>query len=162
MLSMMLPMMQTMVRLRADPLAASEARFVVRGALVGVPTSDEHVDVAQLLVSELVTATCSGQSIVRRSAPEEVTVQEDADCELMLVVQIGGRNLRCTVREPAQNDGCTNPDVSDFGPSGEARLLLDALATRWDVEREVMGSLVTWFELDLLAEVSPTLVPSTG
>jgi transcriptional regulator with XRE-family HTH domain/anti-sigma regulatory factor (Ser/Thr protein kinase) len=114
----------------ADRFAPKHARDAV--AVVAVGLASEAVEVAQLLVSELVS-----NSVLHGPTTEGSTVG--------LFVGVGRDRLRVEVSDGAQKGARPKPPTHE---GGYGLALLAEFATRWGAGRD--GDLnITWFELDL-------------
>lgn len=117
-------------RLPADATTAGKARRLTRECLADWDSEDLS-DVAELLVSELVTNvlchTCCADLTLRLSAAEGMLRCEVEDCD--------GR-LPSTSR----------PEARDEDESGRGLHLLDMLACCWGAQRTRDGKVI-WFEL---------------
>jgi anti-sigma regulatory factor (Ser/Thr protein kinase) len=118
-------MTETVLSLQRTPDAPRQARRHVRAL---VPA--EHVDDATLLVSELVTNAV-------KYGPEGAGIR--------LIVGSDEARVRCTVHDPGIGPLPEMRAEDDPAPGGHGLRLVDALASRWGVER---GSTRVWFELD--------------
>lgn len=117
--------------LSRDVEAPAHARALVRAALAGPERSDagERVEVAELLVSELVT------NVIRHSSSDvRLTVR-----------RLPGGALRVEI-----GDSSPLPPVRIHRPGADGGFglqIVSSLAERWGVERTADGKVV-WFELD--------------
>jgi anti-sigma regulatory factor (Ser/Thr protein kinase) len=111
------------VALPCDVLAPAAARRFAR-AFVG---ENEHSDVVELLVSELVT---------------NVVVHTDSGVELEL------RQFDHHVRVEVSDRGTGSVEIreADGGPGGRGLRLVEAFAERWGVDARQPGKTV-WFEV---------------
>ncbi len=110
--------------------SVGEARTFVRDVLAETGASPDNIDSAVLLVSELAT---------------NVTLHARTD--LLVSVRVDDGALWAQVRDwnPRLPQPCmAAPDAT----TGRGLLLVDALASRWGVERDAQGKVV-WFALAL-------------
>jgi two-component sensor histidine kinase len=114
--------------LRADAGAPADARSFVRST-IGPLSSDVRLDLAALLTSELVS------NAVRHTPVDADTIQLTVS-----VASSGG--LKVEVADPGPGFDPDAPSKS----RGYGLRLVDAISTRWGVERAPAGTSV-WFEL---------------
>jgi len=119
---------------RADSFAPKHARDAV--ALVAAGVGTEHVEVARLLVSELVT-----NSVLHAPAVEGSVVDVYVD----LFVGLERDQLRVEVSHHSRTAPLQNHWARD---GGYALAFVSALADRWGASRE-HDTNTTWFELNL-------------
>lgn len=118
--------------------AVRTARHWAATVLAGsaLPREDELIDVAVLLVSELVTNAIQAASIMRKSAKPRVWLAIAGSCEV----------VRIEVHDSAQvavPEACHRADDEE---SGRGLEVISALATRWGWQPEPCGKFV-WCEL---------------
>jgi transcriptional regulator with XRE-family HTH domain/anti-sigma regulatory factor (Ser/Thr protein kinase) len=114
----------------ADVLAPRHARTAMAAVGVGLPEAD--LEIARVLISELVT-----NSVIHGSTGEGSTVG--------VFIGVGRDRLRVEVSDESQTKA-RPPTPTPEGGYGLA--LVAELASRWGAGRE-NGVNVTWFELDL-------------
>lgn len=113
-----------------DASSVGEARTFVRDALATTDASADVVDAAVLLVSELAT-----------------NVALHARTDLRITVRLEGSELWAEVKD--WNSRVPEPCLAPEGATtGRGLRLVDAVATRWGVERDDDGKIV-WFAIDL-------------
>jgi anti-sigma regulatory factor (Ser/Thr protein kinase) len=131
--------MQADITLSANPTSVSEARVFVVGTLEQWALREE-IEVAELLTSEIVT-----NAVVHARTP------------IRLVLDLAAGLLRVGVSDGAD----ASPSLRRSGPteeSGRGLMLVDALATRWGIDRDDGGKQV-WFEVLVSPqEASPSVV----
>jgi PAS domain S-box-containing protein len=114
-----------------DPGSAAAARRFVADVLGGWSLSVDDVDVAELLVSELVT-----NAVLHTAGGIDVRVRQECGAVRVSVADESGE--RVARLESAEVDGT----------SGRGLLLVDQLSARWGVDEGGIGKTV-WFELDV-------------
>jgi anti-sigma regulatory factor (Ser/Thr protein kinase) len=114
------------VELPLHPSSAGLARGVVRGAC---RQANVDGDIALLCASELVT-----NALVHGAPPIE------------LEVVVTGRCLRVAIYDGSMAEAVPRHPVTADATSGRGLGIVEALATRWSVER-TGGGKVVWFEL---------------
>jgi anti-sigma regulatory factor (Ser/Thr protein kinase) len=115
-----------------DPPGHSRAaRELVREVLQGLAVSAETADTALLLVSEVVANAV------------------DHGCgSPVLGVDVVADRMRVSVTDDADSRPRVQRDHATYGPDGRGLLLVEALASRWGVERRVPVGKTVWFEID--------------
>lgn len=119
-----------------DPRAARAARQFLREELAAWEVGDELGDVAILCLSELVT-----NAVMHTATASELRVTLGADV-LTLAVRDHGA--------VAPEVGTPVADADPLRVHGRGLQVIDALARRWGVERDDVGTTV-WVELDRAA-----------
>lgn len=120
----------TVVVLPADPAAARAGRRHLQAVCGSLGMAPDVLDIAQVLLSELVTnAVLHG-----RSSPR-----------LRVEVKTGG-SLYVGVGDDESRHPCVR-DEDGQSLGGRGLRLLDSLASRWGVRPDPPGKIV-WFELD--------------
>lgn len=109
--------------------SAGAARRFVATALTDAGVDHDVVDVAELLTSEIVT-----NAVVHAACAPEVGVARRDDA----------------VRVEVVDNATSAPHLRHVPPdatAGRGLAIVDAMATRWGVERRESGGNVVWFEL---------------
>jgi anti-sigma regulatory factor (Ser/Thr protein kinase) len=107
------------------------ARQVVREVLERLAVPAETADTALLLVSEVVANAVDHGS----GSP-------------VLGVDVVADRMRVSVTDDADARPHVQHDPPTYGPDGRGLLLVEALASRWGVERRVPVGKTVWFEID--------------
>ena len=103
------------------------------GTLPASPATSAHGDVAELLITELVS------NAVRHS-----------DLSVEVRVVLSGSRLRVSVSDSSHRMPVLR-QVSDDQTSGRGLFLVDSLSSGWGVDVREEGGKTVWFELDLAA-----------
>lgn len=114
----------------ATPESVREARHVVMATLIEASCTPDTIEVARLLVSELVT------NVLRHARSESVTVE--------VVVHEPAFRVAVHDEDPAMPQP---RDASAEDLDGRGLALVDMLAERWAAEQKDPKGKVTWFEL---------------
>jgi anti-sigma regulatory factor (Ser/Thr protein kinase) len=122
------------LRLRAHVESVRAARHAV-DRLPGLDDYPEQVFNLRLLVTELV-ANC----VTHAGLGNEDVIVVDLDMQ--------GPRVRVAVTDPGPGFRATPPSQPPGGMSGRGLFLVDALSSRWGVERGG-GDTTVWFEIDL-------------
>lgn len=118
-----------------DPRAARAARQFLREELSAWEVESELGDVAVLCLSELVT-----NAVMHTGTPSQLRVTLDADV-LMLAVHDHG------AAAPDVDVVTATPDADPLRVHGRGLQVIDALARRWGVDHDDIGTTV-WVELE--------------
>jgi anti-sigma regulatory factor (Ser/Thr protein kinase) len=135
------------IRLEAVFAAVSVSREFVRKTLGDWQVLDQ-IDVAELLVSELVTNAVKTTAVTDAvSAPEKIGVQLRAvHTELYVEVWDGGEGSPVIPEQFLDAEG------------GRGLFLVESLSTRWGIYRPAAGGKIVWSELTLAEPVKPSLL----
>ncbi|MFJ8400170.1 ATP-binding protein [Streptomyces microflavus] len=145
----------TSLRLAAVPSAVSNSRMFIRQTLQHWRVPD-YIDVAELVVSELVTNAIEATGI---TDPQPEWTEITAEHVIGVQLRINDARLYVEVW-----DGSTDVPIrkhpDDEAEGGRGLLLIEAMTEQWDVYRSEAGGKVVWAELSLAEPPKPPPLPS--
>ncbi|MFE7456249.1 ATP-binding protein [Streptomyces sp. NPDC057554] len=145
----------TSLRLAAVPSAVSNSRIFIRQTLQHWRVSD-YIDVAELVVSELVTNAIEATGITDPQ-PKWTAVTDEHVIGVQL--RIVGARLYVEVWDPSA-DTPVKKHPDDEAEGGRGLLLIEAMAEHWDVYQSEAGGKVVWAQLSLAEPPEPPPLPS--
>lgn len=119
------------MELEPKPEAIHRARRFVRTRVADY-VATEHVEVAELLTSELVT-----NAIIHTGAP----------VELCVAVDVG--HVRVEVSDDSDEPPVLRGELDPFAIHGRGLQFVEELATVWGVDTKRGAGKCVWFEIDL-------------
>ncbi|QYA94399.1 ATP-binding protein [Streptomyces anulatus] len=145
----------TSLRLAAVPAAVSNSRIFIRQTLEHWRVPD-YIDVAELVVSELVTNAIEATGITDPQ-PKWTAVTDEHVIGVQL--RIIGARLYVEVWDRSTDTPVTkHPD--DEAEGGRGLLLIEAMTEHWDVYQSEAGGKVVWAQLSLAEPPEPPPLPS--
>ncbi|MGF0163729.1 ATP-binding protein [Streptomyces koyangensis] len=143
------------LRLAAVPSAVSCSRMFIRQTLRCWHVT-EHIDVAELVGSELVTNAVKATGV---AGPESTWTSVTAAHVIGVQSRIIGSGLYVEVWDNGEGAPVARcPDADTEG--GRGLLLIEAMADRWDVYRPAVGGKVVWAEVRLAEPPKPLPLPT--
>ncbi|MCS0604910.1 ATP-binding protein [Streptomyces sp. LP11] len=145
----------TSLRLAAVPSAVGCSRMFVRQALRRWKVPD-YVDVAELVVSELVTNAVKATGITE---PQPRWTAITAEHVVAVQLRITDRRLYVEVWDRS-TDAPVRKDPDDDTEGGRGLPLIEAMTEGWDVYRPAVGGKVVWAEMSLDEPPKPPPFPA--
>ncbi|SCD47596.1 Anti-sigma regulatory factor (Ser/Thr protein kinase) [Streptomyces sp. BpilaLS-43] len=146
----------THLRLAAVPSAVSCSRMFIRQTLQRWKVPDYIDDVAELVVSELVTNAVKMTGI---TDPQPKWTAVKAEHVIGVQLRIIDARLYVEVWDRS-TDAPVKKDPDDDAEGGRGLLLIEAMAERWDVYRPQSGGKVVWAEVLLTEPPNPPPLPA--
>ncbi|MFC4033072.1 ATP-binding protein [Streptomyces polygonati] len=137
------------IRLAAVLTAVGLSRSFIRHTLTNWQLG-EQIDVAELVVSELVT-----NAVKSTGNTDQQRQREDISAHQLIGVQLRMMNTCLYVEVWDSADGSpVIPEQSPDSEGGRGLFLVESLCTRWDISRPAAGGKIVWAELPLTAPVA--------
>lgn len=145
----------TNLRLAAVPSAVSNSRIFIRQTLQHWGVTD-YIDVAELVVSELVTNAIEATGITDPQ-PKWTAVTDEHVIGVQL--RIVGARLYVEVWDRS-TDTPVRKQPDDDAEGGRGLVLIEAMTEQWDVYQSEAGGKVVWAQLSLAEPPKPPPLPS--